>query len=76
MDLLKAIKELDRERQRLNVVIARLETMLDDGKPSRPAKRRGRKHMTSAERRAVAERMRQYWARKRAAGKGNPITPA
>lgn len=67
MDLLRAIKELDRERRRLDAVIERLETMLDEAKPSRPAKRRGRKHMTAAERRAVAQRMREYWARRRAA---------
>ncbi|MCC7499533.1 MAG: hypothetical protein IT160_18275 [Bryobacterales bacterium] len=66
MDLLRAIKELEQERQRLDTAIARLEEMLRETKPSQPAKRRGRKRMSSVERRVVAQRMREYWARKRA----------
>ncbi len=75
MDLLRAIRELDQERQRLDAVIAKLEGMLDVEEHPQPAKRRGRKRMTSAERRVVAQRMREYWAKKRASN-GEQATQA
>jgi hypothetical protein len=66
MDLLGLIKELQARKQQLDRTIAALETL----ESQTPAKRRGRKFMGEAERQAVAERMRRYWAnrRNRAAG--------
>lgn len=68
MDLIKAIRELEAERQRLDVVIANLERMMavEARKKPEPPKKRGRKRMTASERQAVAKRMRDYWATKRA----------
>ena len=83
MDLYKAIRELYAEKTRLEEAIASLEELvvaksgdavlkLDSlqGK-----KRRGRKSMPADERRAVSDRMKRYWAQRRArsargAGKG------
>jgi hypothetical protein len=70
MDLLKIIRELHEERDRIDRAIASLEALLagaESGAPA-PAKRRGRKGMSDEERKQVAKRMREYWRRK----KGNP----
>ena len=68
MDLRKTIAELYEEKTRLDRVIASLEQLAEE-----PAvipvsiHRRGRKFMSPQERRRVSERMRRYWATRRAA---------
>lgn len=69
MDLNRAINELRAERDRLEAVIAQLESL---NGPSPTAvlasgSRRGRKSMGVAERREVSERMKKYWAERREA---------
>jgi len=68
MDLLKIIKDLHDERDRIDRVIASLDALSDpSGAPPAGAapKRRGRKHMGEAEREQVATRMKEYWRKKR-----------
>jgi hypothetical protein len=68
MDLSKTIAELYQEKSRLDKVIASLEQL---GEGSAPApmimQRRGRKFMSPQERRQVSDRMRKYWAGRKAA---------
>jgi hypothetical protein len=75
MDVLKAIRELQTEKQRLDEVIARLEalTLGRVGVRTIPEetvtrKRRGRKSMGQEERAVVSKRMRDYWASRRKSG--------
>jgi hypothetical protein len=68
MDYWGTLSELYRERQRLDKVIRHLQSLAEGGSPS-PLSRRGRKSMSEAERKLVSERMRTYWA-SRKAGKG------
>ena len=68
MDLSKTIADLYEEKARLDKVIASLEQLAQA--PStlvvlRP--RRGRKFMSPQERQQVSERMRKYWAGRKAA---------
>jgi hypothetical protein len=67
MDLRKTIAELYEERVRLDRVIASLE-LLSVESPTAPVvfPRRGRKFMNPQERRKVSERMRKYWAGRKA----------
>lgn len=68
MDLSKTIAELYEEKIRLDKVIASLEQLGEDPFPiSMPTHRRGRKFMSPQERREVSERMRRYWAGRKAA---------
>ena len=74
MDVIKMIEQLREERDNLDVVIAHLQsisqrrTSVPSPKTaSRTGKRRGRKSMSPEERSVVAERMKVYWAQKRAA---------
>jgi len=74
MDLSKTISDLYIRKQRLERTIAALEE-LEAGAHGRkgaalPHRRRGRKFMGSEERRSVSERMRNYWAKRRAAAEG------
>jgi len=68
MDLSKTIAELYQEKSRLDKVIASLEQL---GESAAPApllmQRRGRKFMSPQERRQVSDRMRKYWAGRKAA---------
>jgi len=69
MDLEKAIRELYREKERLERVIASLEE-LERGAGAMPAltervQRRGRKSMDPQERQEVSQRMKKYWAARR-----------
>ncbi|MGA2132834.1 MAG: hypothetical protein ABSH50_11115 [Bryobacteraceae bacterium] len=68
MDLSKTLSELYEEKIRLDKVIASLE-QLAENPLSIPvsASRRGRKFMSPQERRQVSERMRKYWAERKAA---------
>ena len=59
MDLLDIIKELRRERDRVQKAIEALEAVATG-----ESKRRGRVGMDEAERKAVSERMRRYWQKK------------
>lgn len=71
MDLYKAIQELYAEKEKLERVIASLEELqlsAGGGIPQAPksGKRRGRKSMSPEERLEVSERMKKYWAGRRA----------
>jgi hypothetical protein len=77
MDLFKAIRELLEEKQKLNEVIAYLETMtgvrppgqIEPTAPKRPPGRRGRMSMEPAERAEVSRRMKEYWEKRRKSAK-------
>lgn len=79
MDLYKAIQDLYAEKEKLERVIASLEELQRAAGTSvvlpKPGKRRGRKSMTSKERREVSERMKKYWAGRRQDGPG-PRNPS
>ncbi len=67
MDLLKAIRQLYDERDRLDRVIQALEELQKKAGTARAeaealAGRRGRKGMGEEERQAVSERMKKYWS--------------
>jgi ElaB/YqjD/DUF883 family membrane-anchored ribosome-binding protein len=73
MDLYKAIRVLHAEKRRIEEAIASLEELLASKSVTASAeldelakKRRGRKSMPPDERRAVSQRMRRYWAQRRA----------
>jgi hypothetical protein len=68
MDLYRIIGDLVEERNRLQRIIESLEAMA--GEPAPPARARpdgrGRKSMDNAARKEVSERMKLYWAKRRA----------
>jgi hypothetical protein len=68
MDLYRIIRELMLERDRLQKIIDSLEEMKPDGRAGIRAdvKRRGRKSMDLAAREEVSERMKRYWAGRKA----------
>jgi hypothetical protein len=69
MDLHLAIRYLIDEKKRVEKMIQLLESMMRDETASMPAvprSRRGRKGMSAEERKQVSERMRKYWASRRA----------
>ncbi len=71
MDLQQTLRALYAERARIDQVIAALEDLQhhDNGIPAQyRAKRRGRKFMSSEERKEVSERMKRYWSTRHAAG--------
>jgi hypothetical protein len=67
MDIYAVIRELHREKERLDRTIAALELLEAnaDAVPREGAKRRGRKSMSPEEREQVSDRMKKYWAQKR-----------
>jgi len=68
MDLEKSIRQLKEEKKRIEKAIAVLEEILAKGPEATlvpPAKRRGRKGMSEAEREEVSRRMKQYWRKRR-----------
>ena len=68
MDVVKALGELYGEKQRLDRAIAALEDRLRNNNGSvESSRRRGRKSMSQEERRAVSQRMADYWAARKAA---------
>lgn len=73
MDLYKYLRELHDEKSRLDRVIHSLEEVVEQRMlPPAPARRRGRKPgMADDERRLISERMRNYWAQRKALAKGN-----
>jgi hypothetical protein len=73
MDLYKIISTLYEEKKRLDRLIESLEALQENGGPVDPRtlkKRRGRKSMSAEEKQKVSERMKQYWAIRRARGTG------
>jgi hypothetical protein len=60
MDLPEIIKELRRERDRIQKAIEALEAVATG-----ESKRRGRQGMGDAERAAVSERMKRYWQKRK-----------
>jgi hypothetical protein len=80
MDIVKALRELYNEKNRLDAVIAALEARIragHNGPNAKPAKgRRGRKSMSAAERLEVSRRMTLYWQARRAQGGSPPTLPA
>jgi len=75
MDLNQVIQELLRERNRLDALIKALENGLDPQPIKKARSRRGRKSMAAEERVQVAERMRRYWADRKAAAKNDSSGP-
>jgi len=68
MDLRSTINELYKEKTRLDRVIASLEQIAEDSSAlPYTVSRRGRKFMSLEERQQVSERMRNYWAGRKAA---------
>lgn len=65
MDLNKYIRELLRERDRLDEAITTLERLIEEHPALASTRRRGRKSMNPAERREVSKRMRTYWEKRR-----------
>ena len=72
MDLYRIIFELVQERNRIQRIIESLENASRGEHPPIPRKRRGRKGMDRAAREEVSERMKRYWAKRRAAGQNGP----
>jgi hypothetical protein len=74
MELYRIIRELMQERNRLQRIIDSLEQMnpasMTQVRPQ--GKRRGRKSMDRAARDEVSERMKRYWAQRRAESKVRP----
>jgi hypothetical protein len=70
MDVYRIIRELVLERDRLQRIIESLEEMRPNGRAAARSegKRRGRKSMDSAAREEVSERMKRYWAQRKAKG--------
>jgi hypothetical protein len=72
MDLYKAIQDLYAEKEKLERVIASLEELQRSSGAipalDKPAKRRGRKSMSSQERQEVSQRMKKYWESRRKGG--------
>jgi hypothetical protein len=73
MDLYRIIFELVQERNRIQRIIESLETASRGKQPSVPRKRRGRKTMDRAARAEVSERMKRYWAKRRAEQSNFPV---
>ena len=68
MDLLETIRQLYEERARLDDAIASLEHVVlarNNGKGAAPGRRGRKKGMSAEERDAIAQRMREYWAKRR-----------
>jgi hypothetical protein len=68
-ELLKALRDLRMEKERLDHAIALLEEFArshrGDGRTQLAGKRRGRKGMDAKERLEVSKRMKTYWAGRR-----------
>ena len=64
MDILRTIGELYAERQRIEKIIGTLEELNGHSNGVAP-KKRGRKFMDAAGRKAVSQRMKRYWAAKK-----------
>jgi hypothetical protein len=65
MDLRQTIRQLESQKRKVELVIAELQ-QLQGKKGGVSSNRRGRKSMGSEERQQVSERMKRYWANRRA----------
>jgi hypothetical protein len=65
--LRQALTRLMRERERVERQIAAIQSVLSAARGGRRRGHRSRKPMSAAARRAVAVRMKAYWAKRRAA---------
>ena len=65
MDVEKTLRELYAEKRAIDATIASLERQLGAGARNGSPKKRGRKSMSTQERRVVSERMRRYWENRR-----------
>ena len=67
MDFTKTLRNLLAEKAKLDRVIASLEELQSggNGASAQIPSSRGRKSMNTAERQAVSERMKKYWAKRR-----------
>jgi hypothetical protein len=72
MDLYRIIFELVQERNRLQRIIESLEKASAAKQQPASRKRRGRKTMDHAAREEVSERMKRYWAKRKAEQGGPP----
>ena len=72
MDLYKALSELYEEKKRLDRAIKRVEYRLAMLSEAPQRSKRGRKYMSTEERRQVSERMTAYWAARRARSETPP----
>jgi len=77
--LRKALHQLERDRERIDRQIGAIRSVLDASGPARPPASRAtprrskpqRRPMSAAARRAVSQRMKAYWDKRKAApGKG------
>jgi len=79
--LRKALRQLEKERERIDRQISAIRSVLDESgtartpaslaKPNRATPKR--RQMSAAARRAVSQRMKAYWEKRKAAvGKGKP----
>jgi hypothetical protein len=68
VDVYRALRALYEERQKLDQVIAALEDLQRRSaeRVEAPPQRRGRKFMDEASRKQVSERMKAYWAARKA----------
>ena len=73
MELRIIIQKLYKEREKLDSVIASLEQVQSTAaaRVERVKKRRGRTYMGPEEREIVSQRMKDYWARRRAQRRGD-----
>jgi len=72
MDLSKIIADLYEEKMKLERIIASLERLGEmPSSVTGGASRRGRKFMSPQERQEVSERMRRYWAQRKASQQMN-----
>jgi len=80
MDLRKVIRSLIEEKNKLDSVIASLQSLEKQEDPARPVTsalgRRGRRAMGQEERRRVSERMKKYWAGRRKVSGASGTGPA
>ena len=68
MDVLKALRELYAEKTRIDQLISICEIKIKEQDKRLTRSKRGRKSMSSDERKIVSERMRTYWAKRRGVG--------
>lgn len=66
MDVIKALRELYLEKSRLDRLIAICQSKINEQDRRLSRSKRGRKSMSMEERKIVSERMRNYWAGRRA----------
>ncbi|MSV28289.1 MAG: hypothetical protein EXQ52_06030 [Bryobacterales bacterium] len=67
MDLYRIVNELHVEKQKLDHAIIFLEELQRADRAEAKENRRGRKPMNALARKQVSERMKKYWAERRAA---------